>query len=81
MAGAFFGSPSTSVRGWETAVAAQRRVVEAVQRHTADRHGSIAFVAHGAVGTLLWCDLSCRQSYREQVVGSCESNGMQLNSA
>ena len=57
VADAFFGSPSTSVRGWETAVAAQRRVVEAVQRHTADRPESIAFVAHGAVGTLLWCDL------------------------
>jgi len=57
VADAFFGSPGTSARGWETAVAAQRRVVEAVKRHTADRPGSTAFVAHGAVGTLLWCDL------------------------
>ena len=54
----FFARPGTSVRGWETAQDAQRRIVEAVRRHTSQGEDSIGFVAHGAVGTLLWCDLN-----------------------
>jgi broad specificity phosphatase PhoE len=58
VADAFFAAPQESVRGWEPAAVAQRRVRHAVRRHVAaDPHG-VAFVAHGAVGTLLYCDLA-----------------------
>jgi broad specificity phosphatase PhoE len=58
VADVFFARPTESVRGWETAMQAQQRIVEAVRRHTDAGGESIGFVAHGAVGTLLWCDLS-----------------------
>jgi broad specificity phosphatase PhoE len=58
VADAFFATPEESVRGWEPAVAAQQRVVAAVRRHVADHPHGVAFVAHGAVGTLLYCDLA-----------------------
>lgn len=55
----FFSRPEQSVRGWETARAAQDRIVAEVQEclriHTA---GDILFVGHGCVGTLLFCHLS-----------------------
>jgi broad specificity phosphatase PhoE len=56
----FFARPQESVRGWETAVAAQRRIVGAVKRivEAERREGVVAFVSHGAVGTLLWCHLA-----------------------
>lgn len=58
-ADAFFARPGASVRGWETAEAAQARVVRAVRAalegHPADR--LVALVGHGAVGTLLWLAL------------------------
>ncbi len=55
----FFHNPTLSVRGWETAQAAQQRVVAAVQRCLARApSGDVAVVAHGAVGTLLWCHLA-----------------------
>jgi broad specificity phosphatase PhoE len=57
-ADAFFARPEVSVRGWETAAAAQARVVAAVRRLAAGPPSSTAYVTHGAVGTLLWCDLS-----------------------
>ncbi len=54
-ADAFFAHPDRSVRGWETARDAQARVLRAVttvlEGHPLDR--PIAFVGHGAVGTLL----------------------------
>jgi broad specificity phosphatase PhoE len=59
-ADAFFASPSDSVRGWETAEAAQARVVAAIDdilASRADVSGDVAVVAHGAVGTLLLCKL------------------------
>lgn len=56
----FFSAPETSVRGWETAIEAQSRIVKAVtcieQEDTTT--GSIAIVSHGAVGTLLYCHLT-----------------------
>jgi broad specificity phosphatase PhoE len=58
VADAFFAAPTESVRGWETAAAAQGRVVHAVRRHLAVGRSGVAFVAHGAVGTLLYCDLA-----------------------
>lgn len=60
VADAFFAQPHQSVRGWERALDAQRRIVEAVE-HAArnDRSaGAIAIVSHGAVGTLLYCHLA-----------------------
>jgi broad specificity phosphatase PhoE len=55
VADAFFADPDRSVRGWETARAAQARVLGAVaavlDAHPPDQ--PIAFVGHGGVGTLL----------------------------
>lgn len=58
----FFAEPDASVRGWETARDAQRRIVTAVTRLIADdtSQGDIAVVTHGAVGTLLYCHLAGR---------------------
>lgn len=65
-ADAFFEKPETSVRGWETAVAAQTRIVaevnKALKTHT---NGDILFVGHGAVGTLLYCHLARRPISRK----------------
>ncbi len=59
VADAFFANPDESVRGWETAAAAQARVRAAVASILAGRRGAgdLAIVAHGAVGTLLYCAL------------------------
>ena len=56
----FFAAPHQSVRGWETAAAAQHRIVQAVTEIAqSDRSvGLIAIVSHGAVGTLLYCHLT-----------------------
>ena len=56
----FFAKPGQSVRGWEKAVDAQTRVVGVVRSIVASdqSQGAIAIVAHGAVGTLLYCYLS-----------------------
>ncbi|WP_207099432.1 histidine phosphatase family protein [Paracoccus shandongensis] len=55
----FFAEPATSVRGWETAEDAQRRIVAEVEAClTAPQDGDILFVGHGGVGTLLFCALS-----------------------
>lgn len=57
-ADAFFAKPETSFRGWECAVDAQARVEAAVRQIVARHSGDdLAIVAHGAVGTLLWCSL------------------------
>ncbi len=60
MADAFFASPDVSVRGWERARDAQARVVRAVTEIANRESGSrsVAIVAHGAVGTLLYCHLA-----------------------
>ncbi|MGU3408972.1 histidine phosphatase family protein [Microbacterium sp. M1A1_1b] len=52
---AFFARPDASVRGWERAVDAQRRIVRAVRAITAD--DDVTIVSHGAVGALLLADL------------------------
>lgn len=57
-ADAFFASPEASFRGWETAVTAQARIVQAVQEVAASHDGGdLAVITHGAVGTLLYCHL------------------------
>ncbi|MFC0220427.1 histidine phosphatase family protein [Pseudochelatococcus lubricantis] len=55
----FFANPSRSVRGWEAAEDAQKRIVDEVDtclRGGTD--GDVLFVGHGGVGTLLFCALS-----------------------
>jgi len=56
----FFAKPDTSIRGWERAIDAQSRIVEAVERLIAldQTTGAIAIVSHGAVGALLYCKLA-----------------------
>jgi len=55
----FFVFPDTSVRGWETATAAQSRIVAEVGNCLrVHEDGDVLFVGHGAVGTLLYCYLS-----------------------
>lgn len=62
----FFARPEESVRGWERAVDAQERVRAAFEAIAAtDAGGDIAIVAHGGVGTLLWCHLANRPIGRE----------------
>lgn len=56
----FFAQPDHSVRGWERAVDAQRRIVAAVDHvlgASAGCDGDIAIISHGGVGTLLLCHL------------------------
>lgn len=55
----FFAHPDESVRGWERAVEAQRRIVGAVERVIveAPEHGDVAVISHGGVGALLLCHL------------------------
>ena len=54
----FFANPDQSVRGWETARAAQARIVAEVEDCLrVYPQGDVLFVGHGAVGTLLYCHL------------------------
>lgn len=57
MADAFFANPDSQVRGWESARAAQARIVAAVRTlaELDGGRGDILIVSHGAVGTLLRC--------------------------
>jgi broad specificity phosphatase PhoE len=69
----FFAHPDRSVRGWETARAAQARIVGAVDRVAAAAApfgGDVAIVAHGGIGALLLCHLKgCAISRREEQPG------------
>jgi broad specificity phosphatase PhoE len=54
----FFAHPLRSYRGWERAVDAQRRIIDALDSALREPgSGDIAIVSHGAVGTLLKCHL------------------------
>ena len=55
----FFGRPDESVRGWETARAAQARIVQSVEQVLAAETapGLIVVVSHGGVGQLLTAHL------------------------
>ncbi|WP_217573676.1 histidine phosphatase family protein [Mesorhizobium sp. GbtcB19] len=62
----FFARPHESVRGWERAIDAQRRIaseIDAVLGTGLD--GDIAFVGHGGVGTLMLLHLSGREISRD----------------
>lgn len=55
----FFGEPTQSVRGWERAIDAQRRIVSEVEATLATApNGDVLYVGHGGVGTLLRCWLA-----------------------
>lgn len=59
VADAFFASPHESVRGWERAIDAQRRVIAAFESIAASSPaGDLAIVAHGGIGTVLYCHLA-----------------------
>ena len=68
LADAFFAQPDRSTNGWETAAAAQARIVAAFElallAHDADR--PLLFAGHGAVGTLLKCHLGGRAIARAE---------------
>lgn len=63
----FFAHPHQSFRGWERAIDAQSRIVDAIERLLADHDPgrAIAFVGHGGVGTLLKCHLGGRPIGRD----------------
>jgi len=58
----FFAKPLHNVRGWESASAAQARIVSAIQFAVKARTDSrtMAVVSHGGVGGLLLCHLKQR---------------------
>ncbi len=64
----FFGAPDLSADGWETARAAQHRIVSAVGRVLAQAAagGDVLIVAHGGVGALLRHHLLGRDIDRTQ---------------
>jgi broad specificity phosphatase PhoE len=59
VASQFFAHSEESIRGWERAIDAQSRIVQAVERVIAvpKGDGGIAIVSHGGVGSLLLCHL------------------------
>jgi broad specificity phosphatase PhoE len=59
-ADAFFARPLQSIRGWEPASVAQKRIVGAVELAVSQAPGDvdIAIVGHGGTGTLLYCHLA-----------------------
>ncbi len=58
LADRFFAAPADSAEGWETANAAQRRIVDAVADLLVDAAHDTVIVGHGAVGTLLMLHLT-----------------------
>ena len=64
---AFFREPLRSHRGWETAAAAQERIADAFETVLArSPDGDVAIVSHGAVGTLLLCQLKGTPIHRSE---------------
>jgi broad specificity phosphatase PhoE len=63
----FFGRPHESIRGWERAIDAQTRIVNAVRQilREEDTSGDIVVVSHGAVGCLLTAHLQTVEIGRE----------------
>ncbi len=58
----FFAHPEQSIEGWETAKAAQTRIVGAVEQ-TLAQYGTetpLVFAGHGGVGTLFKCFIAGR---------------------
>lgn len=67
----FFGRPHESIRGWERAIDAQSRIVEAVRRiaREDETSGDIVIVSHGGVGALLTAHLQKVEIGRESRPG------------
>lgn len=63
----FFADPDASACGWETARAAQARIVTAIGTVSAQspEGDELAIVSHGAVGALLLCRLAARPIGRD----------------
>ncbi|MER8969819.1 phosphoglycerate mutase family protein [Mesorhizobium sp. M0074] len=62
----FFANPNSSIRGWERAIEAQRRILSEVDTVLrTDAAVDVAFIGHGGVGTLLLLSLSGREISRE----------------
>jgi broad specificity phosphatase PhoE len=59
-ADAFFAEPQASVRGWEPAACAQKRIIHAVEQAISQtsQKGDVAVIGHGGTGTLLYCHLA-----------------------
>lgn len=54
----FFSNPEISIRGWERAVDAQERIINAVKKILEKtQNKNVAIVSHGGVGSLLICHL------------------------
>ncbi|MEL6830959.1 MAG: histidine phosphatase family protein [Pseudomonadota bacterium] len=67
VANAFFAAPYESVRGWERAIDAQKRIVEETRQIIEDAvDGDILMVGHGGVGTLLLCHFAGLAISRER---------------
>jgi broad specificity phosphatase PhoE len=64
----FFARPEESVRGWERAIDAQRRIVGAVERSLSlvRSAGDVAIVSHGGVGALLLAHLKAVPICRDE---------------
>lgn len=58
LADALFANPEAGPEGWESASAAQRRIVSVFRRVLAETEGDLLFVGHGAVGSFLRCQLA-----------------------
>jgi broad specificity phosphatase PhoE len=65
--GEFFARPHESIRGWERAIDAQTRIVNAVRRILREdkTSGDIVVVSHGGVGCLLMAHLQQVEIGRE----------------
>lgn len=64
----FFANPDASWNGWERATDAADRIEAAVRRVLSDAvaAGTVLFVGHGAVGTLLKCRIGGRAIARSE---------------
>ena len=71
----FFDDPAHGPDGWESALAAQQRIVTAVRSALARTRGDAVFCGHGAVGTLLKCWLAGRTIARSEDQRVMASNG------
>ena len=71
----FFRRPLVSVRGWERAIHAQRRILHEVEEVLSrNLPGDVLFVGHGAVGTLLFCHyagLKIDRAHDQSAGGGC----------
>ncbi len=64
----FMNKPEVSYKGWERAIDAQARIVSSIKRELGQYNGrgTILFVGHGGVGTLLKCHIAKRKIARAE---------------